>query len=479
MTPLTLHDYFEIALRRKWWIIIPLILSVSGAAALTHVLPKLYRSSTLILVEPQKVPEDYVKVPVTGSIEDRLATIRQQVLSRSLLQRVIVEFYLSPNKGNGAISEDFINSIRKHITIDTVTSKDVGAFTISFIGNDPVTTMNVTNKLASQFIEENLRGREQLVEGTTDFLETELKSLKATLEDQEQKVSNYKQRYMGSLPSQLDANLRTLDRLQFQLQTLDTSIREAQDRYTAAEHQMEDDGSVTPGAPLQDNRVSHLQMLKKQLAELQASYTENYPDVVVTKQEIAHLESELRSANIEAKTPTDSSSTGPLEQIKYEIVRLKEQQKAVSKQIADYQKRVEETPKREEELGNLLRDYNMTQNSYDTLLGKASSAKIAENLEKRQKGENFRIVDPANYPEKPFSPDPLRFLAMGFLIGAGIGGALIVMLEATDTSFRKAEDLEKEFGFPVLCVIPHADILQKVGKHNGAPVDPKPSIRGG
>jgi succinoglycan biosynthesis transport protein ExoP len=484
MKPLTLHDYLEIALRRKWWIIIPLILSISGASFLADVLPKSYRSSTLILVEPQKVPEEYVKAAVTGSIEDRLSTIRQQVLSRSLLQRVIDEFHLSPesdlqrvleaihllSKKEGPVSsEDVVNVMRNRITIETVSGKNIDAFTISYEGDDPESTMNVTNKLASLFIEENLKIREQLVEGTSDFLETQLKSIKAQLEAQEQKISAYKQRYMGSLPSQLDTNLRTLDRLQLQLQSITGSIRDAEDRKNTLNQLLALGGETTQGAPLQDPRLGHLQALKKRLIELEAEYTESYPDVVMTKQEIARLEREIRSSNAESSAGdsgnqlSETAALDPSAQLDKEIARLKSQQQNLLKEIAEYEKRVEETPKREEELANLTRDYTITQKSYDTLLSKAGDAKVSENLEKRQKGEQFRIIDSANYPQRPFKPNLFKLLAMGLVIGLGCGGGLAFFLENMDTSIKKADELEEAFGHPVLSVIPRAEILQKVG----------------
>ncbi|MBI3622074.1 MAG: protein GumC, partial [Nitrospirae bacterium] len=178
MKTLTAHDYIEIAYRHRWWLVIPMVAGLAAAAVVAYMLPKSYQSSTLIFVDPQKVPEDYVKTTVTGSIEDRLSTIQQQLLSRTLLQRTIDEFHLYKGKSANATNEEIIDAMRKQITIDTVRGRNVDAFTISFLGNDPTTTMNVTNRLASLFIEENLKIREQLVEGTTDFLNTERKQLK-------------------------------------------------------------------------------------------------------------------------------------------------------------------------------------------------------------------------------------------------------------------------------------------------------------
>ena len=479
MTPLTPQDYLEIAYRHRWWIIVPIVLSLFAAASLVHVLPKWYRSSTLILVEPQKVPPEYVRVAVTGSTEDRLSTIQQQLLSRSLLQQIVDEFKPYPAKDSQITNEEITTSLRKRITIKTIRSRNISSFTISFVGRDPMTTMNITNKLASLFIEENLKIREQLVEGTANFLDTELQHLREKLENQEQNMSQYKQRYMGILPSQMNANLRTLDRYQLQLQSVTASLHVVEDRKILRE-QMQALGSnaliPTASGGLQvDPRIGQLQTLKRRLSKLEAEYTESYPDIVIAKQEIAQLEADRLSDNTPSSSsdmPVVQSAASTIGQqltaIEQETARLKEQQQIILDQIAHYEKRVEETPKRELELTSLTRDYENMRKSYDILLSKAGNAKISENLEKRQKGERFRILDPANFPEKPFKPDLNKFLLLGLAIGAGLGAAIVFTLENLDTSIKKSDELEEQFGVPVLGVIPQSNVLCKVGVHDGS-----------
>ena len=469
MKTLTAHDYLELAHRYRWWLILPIVLGLAVATALAFVLPKSYLSSTLIFVDPQKVPEEYVKTTVTGSIEDRLSTIRQQLLSRTLLQRTIDEFHLYQEKTGKATAEEIIDYMRNQITIETVRGRNVDAFTISFVGNDPTTTMNVTNRLASLFIEENLKIREQLVEGTTDFLNVELKQLKQKLETQEQTIINYKQKYMGSLPSQLDANLRTLDRLQSKLQALNASILEVEQRTAVVI------GPVT-GVVSESSlsRSEQLRVLQRRLGELQAEYTDSYPDIALVKGKIAQLQAEIQADNAakdaaagdhpDAQKPANKPAKPS---VNPELAQLQTEKQSVLNDIAEYEQRVEATPKREQELASLLRDYENTKNSYDALASKTDNATISENLEKRQKGEQFRILDPANLPEKPFRPNLLILLAMGMLIGAGLGVGLVFVREGLDTSIKKANELEEEFGLPVLAVIPKTDALKKIAPLNG------------
>jgi succinoglycan biosynthesis transport protein ExoP len=494
MKTLTPQDYIEIAHRYRWWLIIPMVAGLSVAAVLAFVLPKSYRSSTLIFVDPQKVPEEYVRASVTGSIEDRLSTIRQQLLSRTLLQRTIDEFHLYPDKIGKTTNEEVIEWMRQQITIETVRGRSIDAFTISFVGSDPATTMNVTNKLASLFIGENLKIREQLVEGTTDFLNVELRQLKEKLEAQEQSISGYKQRYMGSLPGQLDANLRTLDRLQLKLQSLNTSLREAESRKLLLNQMQAGAGDIplpTTTAPvIRDPRIEQLRTLQRRLGELQAEYTENYPDIATTKEKITQLEAELQIGNSTASENNPRENTAPrrpsarpadnISPIDQEILQLQAEKQSMIQEITEYEKRVEETPKREQELTSLSRDYENTKRSYDILSSKSDNAKISENLEKRQQGEQFRILDPANFPEKPFKPNLPILLVMGLCIGAGIGASLAFIRENLDTSIKKVDELEEQFGLPVLGVIPQADALRKVGSLTGSTLSPRqPAPTGG
>src|SRR5207245_5879078 len=179
-------------------------------------------SNTLILVEDQKIPEDYVKAIVGGRIEERLTMIQQQVMSRTLLSRVMEEFKLYQSEVRRYGLETVIEEMRKNVKVETVGTtgargKSVEAFSISFAHEDPMTAMKVTAKLTSQFIEENLKVREQLVEGASEFLEQELRLAKDRLEQQEQLISGFKTKYMGELPQQTDTNLHALDRPQTDL----------------------------------------------------------------------------------------------------------------------------------------------------------------------------------------------------------------------------------------------------------------------
>lgn len=504
------RDYFGMIWRQKVWIILPLILGILIAGILIVKLPKIYRSTTLILVEAQKVPEEYVKSAVSGTVEGRLSTIQQQIMSRSLIEKIINKFGLYPENSNGVIAEEVIGRMRNNIEVKTTVARNnnIEAFSLSFQGKDPVMVMNVTNELASLFIEENLKIREQMVEGTTEFLDNELKSLKETLERQEARIGEFKRMNMGELPQQLEANLRSLDRIQSDLLATQLAKQSAQDRKLVLEKTVEltrqriekaatqggvDDNTLLESGiiPSTTDRPPSPLMLKliqkkMDLSNLQTEYKESYPDIIMLKREIQELEDQVALTEMsEAGTlpaglrePGESNRgrapvsvpTGfelerahiveiqsQLRAIDVELNTLKERERGLQKQIQVYERRVESVPAREQELAVLERDYENTKKNYESLLDKKLNAKISENLEKRQKGEQFRILDPANLPERPFKPVPLQIGLMGIAGGLGVGVALAFIREKLDSSIRKPEEVERITSVPVLASIPDFD----------------------
>src|SRR6267143_3804827 len=213
-------DYWHMILRRKWLVLAIFSACVVGGGILCVVWPESYRSSTLILVESQKIPENYVKALVGPNIEERLNSIQQQVMSRTLLTQMTQEFDLYSDVVRRDGFEAVIERLRKDIRVTTSVAHSsrggVDAFAISFAHQNPRLAMNVTAKLASQFIDENLRSREQLVAGASEFIEQELAMAKERLEAQEKSISLFKTKYMGELPEQVQANVSALDRISLQ-----------------------------------------------------------------------------------------------------------------------------------------------------------------------------------------------------------------------------------------------------------------------
>jgi len=457
----------ELVLRRRWLILIPFFLSLIAGIYLSITLPKTYEAKTLILIEPQRVPQNYVQSIVSAEASDRINTLSQQILSRTNLEKIISDFNLfsEPEHAN-MFSEDKIESLSKRINVNvTRDRRGADAFSISFRGAEPRKVMQVTNALATSFINENLKVRESQAMGTSDFLDSELEAMRIRLEQVEEKIKEYRKNYMGELPEQLDSNLRILDRLQETLNDRQQSVREARVRLAELNSQasMRPQQVVVIGNEQRPGDGStSLADLQAQLESLLARYTDSHPDVVRLKKMILEFEAKQDGEGADNRSQQDRMATSNLppelrmqiNEVRREIQLSESEVESLRAQIGVYQKRVEETPKREQELLGLRRDYQNIQASYDSLLSRKLEADIAVNMERKQKGEQFRIVDSAKLPEKPISPDPRKLFLMVVAAGLGIGGGAAFLLEYLNTSLRKPDDVETFFELPVLTSIP-------------------------
>jgi len=495
-----------VAWHRKFWLLIPILIGGLVSVYLLKTLPKIYESSTFIMVEGQKIPQNIVKSAVTGTAQDRLSTIKQQVLSRSFLRRIIEKFGLYESDDPSITQKEGakINRLRKNITVATQGRRRLESFTISFQGKDPERVMNVTNELASLVMEENLKIREEAVEGAIEFLDVELALLKKELERQENRVGEYKRVHMGELPGQLDSNLRALDRFQSNLESIQVSKKAAQDRVIDLERMLETTRrqfinaklnaqkglsveivGETPG-PVFSPLAQKLAQRKEELLDLLTEYSEDYPDIVILRRNIAVLENQVaRLQNNQSLNPIgdiepgselredmetegfDGSATiialrRQIGKVNEELDYMIKKEREIQAKIKIYERRVENTPKRGQEMVIMNRDYNNIANNYQALLNKKLNANLSENLEKRQKGEQFRIIDSANFPEKSIKPNRLQLVLMGIFGGLGLGVALVFCREQLDNSIRNPEEVERITSVLVLAEIPDfADAMTK------------------
>jgi len=507
-----IQQYLEIARRRKWYILIPLVISILFTFPIYKYLPKIYRATTLILVQPQKVPESYVRSIITAPITERLNTISQEILSRTSLEKVIKEFDVFPNIRNEVPMEEVVERMKKMIDV-RVQSRGTTqtTFSISFEGEDPAKVMKVTNNLASLFIEENLKARELQAGKTAEFIAKELNATEEQLKKKEEELRKYKEKYMGQLPQQLDANLRILERLQQQLKTTSDNIRALEDRSILLQDQIErlrsselpriSEGvrregvsgieEIREGRIPEDPLITQWNNLGKDLDNALSKYTENHPDVIDLRRKIAALEPKVKEilkkqeaaretqrrqlmARLERNRsenslapPTlaaDPATTRLISQYmeqyrtaQAEVKRFKDEVQLLQDTMTLYQKRVEDTPRREQEMVLLTRDYDLMKTSYQSLLEKKMQAQMAENLERKQQGEQFKVLDPARLPEKPNRPDPFKILLMCSFIGLTAGLGLAWLKETADQSFHSETELEADLGFPILVIIPNLE----------------------
>jgi len=468
MNNLTISDLFKSLWRRPLWFVVPLLLGIAAAWGALRVLPPIYRASTLVMVEKQKVPSDYVKATVTTSMDERLSTIEQQINNRSNLERVIREIGLYPELRRTEPIEKAVDRMRDNLT---VAKKGDSVFTVFFKDPDPVKAAGTANRVAELFIQENLALRENQAQGTSTFLEAELSQTKAKLEQQEAKIAAFKQMHMGELPEQRDTNLQGVGQLQDKLEINVDALDKAEMRKIYLQRQIaelrqpvelqQQQQRATAAAP---KAPSKLDDLRAQLADLKSRYTDRHPDVIRTEREIEQLE-KLESNKIEVSeapvmptmvTPRpDPVLAAQIEQVDMEIRSLQADRARILDDTARYQARLESIPRVEQELLSLSRDYDNIQKSYDSLLTKRIDARLAENLEKSRQGEQFTILEKAIPPVDPYAPNKLVLLALG-VAGGGLLGLIAAMLrDQTDSTYADAESLQQAFpGVPVLATIP-------------------------
>jgi len=476
----TPEDILRILWQRKWLLAIPFVVAVISTFAVSMYLPKQYRSETVILVVPQRVPESYVRSTVTARIEDRLSSLREQILSRSRLERIVMDFNLYSAMRQKAPMEDVIEAMRRNVDV-TVQRGD--AFKVSFVNGDPRVAQKVTERLASIFIDENLRDREVQAEGTNQFLDSQLEDARRRLVEHEKKLEEYRRRYAGQLPTQVQSNLQAIQSAQLQLQALNESMNRDRDRQVLVERQLADAQAGVPattsteppstsaeGTPILSN-AQLLEAARARLAVLETRYTEEHPDVAATKRQVRDLEAKVaaESAAVKAQGPQAPRPlttaemqrqsrirelTAEIQNLDSQITRKQAEEHQLRETISAYQAKVEAAPTRESELTELTRDYATLQGAYTSLLTKREDSKMSANLERRQVGEQFKVLDPPRIAERPFSPNVRLINAAGAAVGLGIGMLLIAFLEYRDSSLRTEEDVLRVIQVPVLALVP-------------------------
>ncbi|HTB12862.1 MAG TPA: Wzz/FepE/Etk N-terminal domain-containing protein [Bryobacteraceae bacterium] len=482
----TKMEVSPLSLARMLWkekILIGIVAVLGCAIAIGIVmrLPAVYQSEAVILVDSQKIPEHYVESTVNTNVQDRLATISQQMLSATRLQKIIDTFGLYSKERKTAVQEEIIDRMRKDITIKLErgwTGGQPGAFRVGYQGDNPTLITQVANQIANLFIEENLRTRERQAEGTADFIDSQLGEAKKKLDQLESKLSAYKVQYNGELPQQESFLTSTLDRFQTELQgnqdatnraqqnrlmlqnTL--SMAEAEETVLALRQKQaksDDGGTVSSGSErggAAPARVKRSELLKQQYEALLVRYQPDYPDLVRLKSEIERQkkveeDEDKQSAKASAPVPAPAGASGAttarlapvappappsielmharerVETIKSQITLADRElamreadRQQIRKQMSLYQGRIEKLPLREQEMAAVMRDYEISKANYKSLLDKKLSAGMASDMERRQQGERFTLLDPARVPEKPVKPNRPLF--------AGIGCAVVLIL---------------------------------------------------
>jgi len=510
-------DYALMAWRWRWVILVPCLVGAYVALIVSSRMSTLYLSEMLIQVVPQRVPDAYVKSTVTMKTVDRLSALSEQIMSRTELERLVVEMNLYPDLRQRLPMQDVVDQMRTKIRVDPIRERnqDADSFYVRFSYPEPTMARSVTERLGGLFIDVNARDRGNLAQATNSFLETQLDDARKNLETQENRLKDFRERYAGRLPTQLDFNMSAMQNAQARVQTLIESLARDRDQKlllqtTYAELSAQElppppapPTPVVPASPPQTAQAQttpamngttkqNLDQARAALTALEMRLKPEHPDIVRTKSAIASLEVKAaeeakqalaaQQAAAEAAAQAAAASNPPnptpvvgppaltpaelarrdrlqtmrgqIESLDRQIAFKEAEELRVRANIEDLQRRIEQIPGVESEWVSLTRDYATQQSAYQQLLSKSQDAKLAANLEQRQIGEQFRILDPPRTPNRPVGVARLETNGIGAGIGLAIGLMLAGLLEVRDRTFRKAGDITEVLQLPVIALLP-------------------------
>jgi polysaccharide chain length determinant protein (PEP-CTERM system associated) len=503
-------DYLDLVRFRWPWILAALVLGGLASQVALRFVPRQYLSQTVVLVESEKIPKSFIPQLSTEDSRDRFRTLAEEILARPRVERILDELDPYPEMIN-VPRADVVDMIRSR-TVIGLRGRD--AFVLQYRDTDPARAQRLATRLASMFIEETSGNRARQVQGANEFIDSQLVATRTELEQVEGSLRQIKQRFMGMLPNQLEANLSTLQRFELERQSVAEQIRVAKERRGLLERQLtlqsqmnEPEAQLVPDLPSAaapapgepGTTPNSLPALKAYLTQLLTRYTPEHPEVVATQKRIARLESELPAtpaveAPPEAAAPPVhpvqvageepmsgndflvSDVKAQLAAVDRDILELEARHEQIRSQIGVYQTRVEKIPEVEQELQSLERDYALRSRYYSELLSRKLEAETAGAVERKWQEEQFKILDPAQVPDKPESPKPSVFLMLGTLVGLGAGLAAAFLVEVSDPTVKNMRELEALLPYPVLLTLPRLkESRKRFRRRRGAPIPPSPT----
>lgn len=476
-----IDDYWAIVLRRKWWILGPLFFGWLLVFASAWIIPAKYTSESVVLVEPPKVPSFLVAPNVEVDLADRVQSMTTQVLSRQRLLTLIQKFHLYPSDADSPDNQ--VKNMRDDIKMDLVQSPAVNgkqelvAFKIAYQAKDPSVAQKVTIALTSFFVDENVRASQEQSEATTMFLDSQVRAMGQRLADAEAKVHAFEAQHDGSLPQQLESNIKILSGIQQQLQAAQSARERAIQQQTYLNSLQGQYQNLSDSAGVPSSIDQQLEAARASLADMRSRYTDDHPDVKKLKDTIAGLEKLKKDLASEAKdniesnnaTPQQVQAMAPLVQLKSQMkvnkMELEQANQAIQRLTQEgqvYQARLNATPAVEAEMGDMVRDFGNMKKEYVELLAKKQNSALATNLERQQQGAQFRVVDPPSLPDKASFPDRFRFSLGAIAVGLAMAVLFGFGSEVLDDRIRNEEALAEAVSLPVLVEIPPLPTPQEI-----------------
>jgi len=487
---LTMDDYLSMLRRRAWVILIPAVAApVLGFLAYLVVkrFDAKYTSTSTILVEAQKVPENMVQPVVSEELGARMATLQQQVLSQTNLQPVVERAF--PGR-NGEQVGEIIDNIRLNMTVQQVPTDllqlgarkkpgsqgNSGGFFVNYTASNPREAQQICAELTSLLMKENDKSVQAAATGTSDVLSKGIDGAKSKLVKLDKDLAEFKRQHVGQLPGEEENNLKILAGLNSQLESNTQTLNRAQQDRTYTQSMLAQQLATWKSTQSSTNPQTlekQLSDLQSQLLSLEARYTADHPDVIKTKADIAEVKKKLAEINKASSEASDAanekaSSMEPPEirQLRMQIHQYEDlisaatrDQKRLQQEIAEYQGRVSLSPAVEESYKGLTRDYENATKSYQDLLAKKSAADLTVNMTNQAQGEQMALLNPANLPDSPSFPNPFLFSGVGLGAGLALGVGLTLWFELRDQSIRTEADAEAALELPLLAAVPWVGVV--------------------
>ena len=472
-------DYMAAVNRRKWWFIVPLLLCIALGAAAVAVWPKKYLSRATIGMQSATLAPDLLRGVSSMDAGERQRAVQQLLLSPTVLERVIREENINRSKPTGDVAIWLRDNLAQNIDVPAPIgmngridpTRGIDMFHIGYTDKDPERAQRITNRVAQVFVEENSKAQVVKTQNTTEVLEQAVADSQAKLTDLENKLRTKKQNYMGRLPEQIGSNVSMVNGARSQLESLSMQIRSEQDHLSMVESQLD---AMRQGSGVEGMTSSSLQAAQaaqKKVDDLQAQltsdralgYTDKHPDVIRLQEEIKQAKADVAASkttqpsNREELLKADPIYRGKVQEREMARLHIRELQNAsagAQLQIGGYQSRVESAPVVEQELTSLEREYSLEKSRYADLNTRYQQARVAEDVTRKQGGERFSVLYPADLPKSPIEPQPLKIMALAIVAGLVLGAGAALGREFLDRSVHDTRALQNEFEVPVLGEIP-------------------------
>lgn len=485
-----IKKYVDIVFARKILIVTSVFLALAGGLIQYSRTPKVYQATSLLIYERQAInPTRLMSPDIQARGLEIVNTLQQQVTTRANLEKIIKDLDLYPGLREKIPLEDVIEVMKTNIDIVSPRTGDV--FKVSFSGKDPAKVLRVTNALASKFIEENLIYREERASETSNYIANELQLAQQSLDRKEQVMRDYKLKYYNELPEQREINVARATALQSRLQGVQDNIQELERTKLSLQEQIgqrrdmlnsissdQDAGDGASSLNQVNDPYQQLTRLQAYLNTLIVKYKDTHPEIKRIKKAIAAKEAQIQSgidagagaAGTDAqrsrqsllnRDPVYQAAVIQQKDIERNLVELRSDERTLKSQIKQLEGWIGAAPIREAEWSALTRDYNQFRQHYDFLVAENLQASSVENLEKKQKGSQFKIMDPARLPQKPIEPDFIKIMVLALGLGFAFGGGIALTLDILDTSFRDPLEIEEYLGLGVTCTVPYLPLKRE------------------